>query len=166
MTDSPRHAPPVAATSVAPPKSSWISFYPEQFRIDMSGILARRLGDAFGLTKIGINMMTLAPGSVSAMRHYHMSQDEFVYVMSGELILRTDAGETVMKAGDCIGFKAGVADGHCLENRSAEPATYLAIGDRGTPETVHYSDIDLVLQAGPEVKPRGFSFAHKDGTAY
>ncbi len=165
MTETNRHAPPIAATDVPPPNRSWVGFYPEQFRLDVSRITARRLGDAFGLKNFGINMVTLQPGGVSAQRHWHAAQDEFVYLLEGELVLRTDAGETTMRAGDCVGFRANVADGHCLENRGSAPATYLAVGDRAAPEKVEYSDVDLLLEVGPEV-PRGFRFTRKDGTPY
>ena len=122
----------------------------------------KRLGNAAGLENFGVNLVELAPGSASALRHWHDKQDEFIYVVSGEITLLTDAGEEILKVGDCAGFPAGVADGHCLINRSGEKATYLEIGDRTSSDRVTYPDDDLVAQNSPE----GWIFTHKDGKLY
>ncbi len=119
-----------------------------------------KLGDAAGLTQFGVNMIRLAPGVWSSQRHWHTAEDEFVWVVSGEVVLVTDAGEEVLRAGDCAGFKAGVADGHQIQNRSDAEAVLLEIGTRA-PLTDHsdYPDLDMIV--GPDEVYR-----HRDGTAY
>ena len=102
-----------------------------------------RLGDAAGLTQFGVNLLTLGPGVWSSQRHWHEKEDEFVYVLEGEVVLVTDAGEETMRPGDCAGFKAGVRDGHCLQNRSAEPALLLVMGARDDEDWGEYSDLDM-----------------------
>jgi uncharacterized cupin superfamily protein len=136
--------------------------YPEPFRSAVAGRSRQRVGNAAGLENFGVNLTTLAPGSQSALRHWHSAQDEFIYVISGELILITDEGEQMLAPGDMAGFVAGQANGHHLVNRSAEVATYLEIGDRTTPDRAEYPDEDLV--AVPAVE--GHRFEHKDGRAY
>src|SRR5438309_6348894 len=89
-----------------------------------------RLGDAAGLTQFGVNLLRLPPGAWSSQRHWHALEDEFVYVLEGELVLVTDRGEEKMVAGDAAGFKAGARDGHCLQNRSSKDATLLVVGSR------------------------------------
>ena len=107
-----------------------------------------RLGDAAGLTAFGVNLVTLDPGVWSSQRHWHTHEDEFVYVLEGELVLVTDAGETIMQAGDCAGFKAGVRDGHHLQNRSGETARFLVVGNRDDADHGEYSDIDMQFLPG------------------
>lgn len=120
-----------------------------------------RLGDAAGLTQFGVNLTTLEPGCWSSQRHWHTGEDEFVFVLEGEIVLVTDAGEEVLRAGDCAGFKAGTADGHHLQNRSTKKAILLEIGARNEAEdAVDYPDIDLRIPAG-----RG-GYVHKDGRPY
>lgn len=120
-----------------------------------------RLGDAAGLTQFGVNLQRLAPGVWSSQRHWHSAEDEFVYVLEGEVVLVTDEGEQVMRAGDCAGFPAGVANGHHLQNRSDREAVLLEVGSRRPDEDAGgYSDIDLALPAG------GGEFTRKDGTPY
>ena len=101
--------------------------YPEPFRSRVLPREKRRLGDAAGLTRIGINLTTLAPGRESSMRHWHTHEDEFIFVLEGEVVLRTDAGEQALTAGMCAGFPAGSRDGHQLVNRGARPAVYLSL---------------------------------------
>ncbi|EDX84391.1 Cupin domain protein [Synechococcus sp. PCC 7335] len=137
--------------------------YPAPFRLAVEGRSRQRVGNAAGLTNFGVNITTLTPGSQSALRHWHSAQDEFVYVTHGELVLVTDAGEQVIKAGEMAGFAAGVANGHHLINRSSYLATYLEIGDRTTPDQVDYPDQDL--QCVP-VDEGDRVFLHKDGRAY
>lgn len=107
-----------------------------------------RLGDAAGLTQFGVNLVTLEPGVWSSQRHWHDKEDEFVYVVEGELTLVTDAGEETLRAGDCAGFKAGVRDGHCLQNRSDKPARFLVVGGRDDADWGEYSDIDMKFHPG------------------
>lgn len=116
-----------------------------------------RLGDAAGLTAFGVNLVTLGPGVWSSQRHWHTHEDEFVYMLEGELVLVTDAGETTMRAGDCAGFKAGVRDGHHLQNRSGKVARFLVVGNRDDADHGEYPDIDLQFLPG-----RG-GYARKNG---
>jgi len=119
----------------------------------------QRLGDAAGLTQFGVNLLTLPPGVWSSQRHWHTHEDEFVWVLEGEVVMVTEAGETMLRAGDCAGFPAGEADGHCLQNRSGRPALLLEVGTRAAEDETDYSDIDLHL-----THTRGFT--HKDGSPY
>jgi uncharacterized cupin superfamily protein len=123
-----------------------------------------KLGDAAGLTQFGVNLVRLAPGVWSSQRHWHSHEDEFVYVLSGELTLVTDEGEETLRAGDSVGFRAGVANGHCLQNRSASDAEFLVIGSRSDEDHGEYPDIDLIFRCGRY--SGGGGYAHKDGTPY
>ncbi len=136
--------------------------YPDEFKSVVAGRSRQRLGDAVGLTRFGVNLVTLAPGSCSALRHWHQTQDEFIYVLAGELTLITDAGEQPLTPGLVAGFPAGDANGHHLVNRSQAIAQYLEIGDRTLDEVVTYPDVDLKAIATPD----GWCFMHKDGTPY
>jgi uncharacterized cupin superfamily protein len=136
--------------------------YPEPFKARLAGRSKRRLGDAAGLKNFGVNWVALEPGAMSALRHWHQRQDEFIYVLTGEVVLITNAGEQVLKAGMAAGFPAGEANGHHLVNRSAAPATYLEVGDRTPDDQVTYPDDDLVAAAGDA----GWIFFHKDGQPY
>jgi uncharacterized cupin superfamily protein len=136
------------------------SGYPAPFHEPCIARLRHALGDAAGLTQFGVNLLRLPPGSWSSQRHWHLLEDEFTYVLEGELVLVTDSGEEILRAGDSVGFKAGVADGHQLQNRSNQDAVLLEIGTRSTEsEKVFYSDVDLVLEVGK-------GYAHRDGTPY
>lgn len=108
----------------------------------------KKLGDAAGLTQFGVNLVTLTPGVWSSQRHWHSHEDEFVWMLEGELVLVTDDGEEIMRAGDCVGFKAGVRDGHCLQNRSAKDARFLVVGSRNEEDWGEYSDIDMKFLPG------------------
>lgn len=123
---------------------------------------AKMLAQAAGLTLVGINLMTVPPGQWSSQRHWHADEDEFVWVVSGEVVLVEDEGETVLKAGDCAAWKAGVANGHCLQNRSDRDAVLLQVGNptNEATETVDYPDIDVVI------RPGGDGYRHRDGTLY
>ena len=138
------------------------SNYPEEFKPVVKGRVKKRLGDAAALQNFGVNLVELAPGSTSALRHWHDKQDEFIYVLSGEITLVTEAGEEVLLTGDCAGFAAGVANGHCLINRSQKIVTYLEIGDRTADDKVTYPDDDLVA----EHIATGWIFTHKNGKLY
>ena len=120
------------------------STYPEPYASQMGGRAFQALGDAAGLTQFGVNLVTMPPGAISSQRHWHTGEDEFVWVTSGELVLVQDGGETVLRAGDAAGFKAGDPDGHHLQNRSGAKASFLAIGTRGGDDTCSYSDVDLI----------------------
>jgi len=108
--------------------------------------IRRALGDAFGLSQFGVNMLDLPPGTWSSQRHWHERQDEFVYVLEGEVVLVTDESETVMRPGMVAGFRAGTGNGHHLVNRSDRTARVLEVGTRTTEEVAHYSDIDMMVR--------------------
>jgi uncharacterized cupin superfamily protein len=137
------------------------SSYPAPFDAPCAGRRRWALGDVAGLTQFGVNLLRLAPGAWSSQRHWHTAEDEFTYVLEGEVVLVTDAGELVLRAGDCAGFPAGAPDGHHLQNRSDREAVLLDMGSRH-PETdaCHYPDIDMFA---PAESP---GFTHKDGTPY
>ncbi len=138
------------------------SGYPDPFRGRVLPRERRALGDALGLTRIGVNLTTLEPGKESSMRHWHTHEDEFIYVVAGEIVLRTDAGEQTLVAGQCAGFKAGASDGHQLLNRSARTAVYLAISNRDDGDRAFYPDVDLLYNA-PSAPG---AFSRRDGTPY
>ena len=119
------------------------SNYPEPFASRMAGREKRPLGDLFGLTNFGVNLTRLAPGAMSALRHAHRTQDEFVFVISGQPTLVTDAGETLLSAGMCAGFKAGSNDAHHLINKAEEDVVFLEVGDRSSNDAVAYPDDDI-----------------------
>lgn len=154
---------PVALLAREAPLRTKPSNYPEPFASRMNGRAKQVLGDLFGLTNFGVNRTTLAPGAVSALRHWHTRQDEFVYILEGEAVLQTDAGDTVLTAGMCAGFAAGAENGHRLVNRSAEPCVYLEIGDRTPGDEGHYPDDDIAAFKGDDGR---WQFRHKDGRPY
>jgi uncharacterized cupin superfamily protein len=120
--------------------------YPPEFADAVKGREKRALGDFFGLTQYGVNLTTLAPGAWSSHRHWHENEDEFVFVVEGEITLIDDSGEHLLKPGMCAGFKAGVANGHHLANKSKAAATYLEIGSRAAVERAHYPDVDMLFE--------------------
>lgn len=138
------------------------SSYPAPFRSECETRLKRALGDAAGLTLFGVNLVHLNPGDWSAQRHWHSHEDEFVYVLEGEVTLVTDAGEQLLGPGMAAGFPAGVEDGHCLINRGETVAVYLEVGDRSPEDAVRYPDIDLVL----EPEDGGRRFTNRKGEPY
>lgn len=138
------------------------SAYPEPFASRMNGRQKSPLGDLFGLGNFGVNLVRMAPGTVSALRHAHSRQDEFIYVLSGTPTLRTDDGETRLEPGMCAGFRAGSGDAHCLVNLGEEEVVYLEVGDRVEGDAVSYPDDDL--QALRE--DGRWVFVHKDGSPY
>jgi uncharacterized cupin superfamily protein len=152
--------PPALDPSGLPPRSS--SGYPEPFRSRVLPREKRALGDALGLTQIGVNLTTLPPGKESSMRHFHTREDELVFVIEGEVVLVTDEGEQILTAGTCAGFPAGAENGHQLVNRSDRPARYLEISSRDAEDAAVYSDVDLAYRKGAD----GAIFTRKDGTAY
>ena len=138
------------------------SAYPEPFKSRVATRRKQRLSDALGLKNYGVNLTTIPPGAVSALRHWHTHEDEFIYIVSGELVLVTDGGEQVLGPGMCAGFPAGKADGHCLVNRTSKDAVYLEVGDRKPDDAVTYPDDDIAGRATPQ----GRRFMRKDGTPY
>ncbi len=138
------------------------SAYPAPYTAVVEGREKHVLGDEVGLTQFGVNLTRLKPGAVSALRHWHEHEDEFVYVLEGEITLVTDSGAQILSPGAAAGFPAGRADGHHLVNRGAADAVYLEIGGRHPNEQAHYPDDDLHLRI-VDGKPR---FFHKDGTPY
>ncbi|MDH5286278.1 MAG: cupin domain-containing protein [Betaproteobacteria bacterium] len=138
------------------------SSYPEPFRSRMGERSKRRLGDACGLTKFGVNLVTLAPGAQSALRHWHTLEDEFVWVLEGEVTLVTNAGEQVLGAGTCAGYPAGARDAHHFVNRSGAVARYLEIGNRVEGDNAFYPDDDLMWGEDEQ----GVFAARKDGRRY
>jgi uncharacterized cupin superfamily protein len=136
--------------------------YPQPFASRVAGRQKRRLGEVFGLANFGVNLTTLAPGAMSALRHFHARQDELIYILEGAPILITNAGERQMKPGDCAGFKCGTGDAHHLVNRGTSDVVYLEIGDRTPGDTVVYPDDDI--EAG--LHDGAWRFQHKDGRPY
>jgi uncharacterized cupin superfamily protein len=136
--------------------------YPPPFNKSVEGRARKRLGRTAGLTQFGVNVCTLKPGAASSQRHWHENEDEFVYVLEGEVVLCEDGGETVLKPGEAAAWKAGVADGHCLINRSDRDAIFLEVGSRATVERAHYSDIDMMVVRDEN----GFRYTRKNGEPY
>lgn len=119
-----------------------------------------QLGEAGGLTHFGVNLLTLAPGVWSSQRHWHSAEDEFVWVLEGEVVLISDDGEETLRPGDCAAFKAGEANGHHLVNRSDRPAKVLEVGNRASSDRCVYPDADMVAE------PEDDFYRHRDGTPY
>jgi uncharacterized cupin superfamily protein len=153
---------PIAIVASEAPPRARASNYPEPFASRMSGREKRPLGDLFGLTNFGVNLTRLAPGGVSALRHAHSRQDEFVYVLQGTPVLVTDRGETPLAPGMCAGFKSGTGDAHHLVNRTGEDVVYLEIGDRTAGDAATYPDDDIQAM----LVDGAWRFTHKDGTPY
>lgn len=137
--------------------------YPDEFKPIVAGRVRQRLGNFAGLQNFGVNLVKLEPGSSSALRHWHSHQDEFIYILEGELTLITDAGEEILKPGMAAGFPANEANGHHLVNRSSVVGVYLEVGDRTPNDEATYPDHDLMAKTSSDGK---FIFIHKDGTAY
>lgn len=152
--------PPALDPATVPAKSG--SRYPEPYRALVAGREWRALGDALGLRNFGVNLVRLPAGVASSQRHWHTHEDEFVYVLEGEVVLVTDGGEQRLGRGMAAGFPAGVADGHHFINRGAADAVLLVVGDRRDEDECRYPDIDLALRRVEGV-PR---FTRKDGTPY
>jgi uncharacterized cupin superfamily protein len=141
------------------------SIYPSPYKEMMAGRTSLRLGEAGGLTQFGVNLVTLAPGAKSSLRHWHLHEDEFVMVTAGECTMWLDAGPTVMRAGDCAAFPAGRADGHCFTNHTDAPAQFLVVGTRAPAEVATYSDVDLKVAITPGENGRA-DFTYWDGTPW
>ncbi|HVW72938.1 MAG TPA: cupin domain-containing protein [Rhizomicrobium sp.] len=135
------------------------TFYPSQFNASCADRIRQRLGDAGGLTDFGVNLTRLPPGNWSSQRHWHSHEDEFVYVLEGELTLVEDDGETILRTGDFAAFPKGTGNGHHMINKSGAMAVYLEIGSRQPADVTTCSDIDMMCT-------NGGGFTHKDGTPY
>jgi len=134
--------------------------YPQPFDAPCAARVRQRLGDAGGLNDFGVNLMRLPPGNWSSQRHWHSAEDEFVYVLEGELTLIEDDGETVLRAGDCAAFPKGAGNGHHMINRSRVVAVYLEVGARSPDDITICSDVDMMSSNADG------RFVHKDGTPY
>ena len=144
--------------SKAPVKTG--SIYPAPYAAQMAGRSSIRLGDLAGLTQFGVNIVTLEPGAVASLRHWHLREDEFAMVLEGRLTLIEDEGETEMHPGDCAAWKAGVANGHRFVNRSDAPGKFLVVGTKAAEEVATYSDVDMQIHiAGGKAR-----FTYHDGS--
>src|SRR5438309_5728727 len=123
-----------------------IASYPKEFASVISGREKQRIGDAAGLTQFGVNIARIKAGAASALRHWHETEDEFIYMLEGEVVLCENGGETVLKPGDAAGFVANSGNAHCLVNRSKSDAVYLEVGTRSKSERVHYPDVDFYME--------------------
>ena len=132
--------------------------YPSPYDAPCAARVRHRLGDVAGLTDFGVNLLRLPPGTWSSQRHWHAAEDEFVYILEGEVVLVTDVGEETLRAGDCAGFKAGIKDAHHLQNRSPDDALLLEVGSRKDEDAGEYADIDM------RFSPDGYT--RKDGTPF
>ncbi|MBD2338283.1 cupin domain-containing protein [Calothrix sp. FACHB-156] len=153
---------PIAIIATEAPLRTKPTNYPEPFASRMAGREKRPLSDLFGITNFGVNLTRLAPNAISALRHAHSKQDEFIYILQGNPTLQTDEGRTQLSPGMCAGFQAGTGNGHNLINETSEEVLYLEIGDRtpGDEGTYPDDDIQALLVEGK------WQFTHKDGTPY
>jgi len=147
--------------SKVPVKSGTI--YPPPYAAEVAGRSSLRLGDAGGLTQFGVNIVILAPGAKSSMRHWHSHEDEFVMITQGECTMVLDAGPTIMRVGDCAAFPAGNTDGHNFINHTDTEARFMVVGTKAPYEVATYSDVDLMVELSPGEKGRAH-FTYKDGT--
>lgn len=138
------------------------SIYPEPYAAQMAGRSSLRLGQAAGLTQFGANLVILAPGARSSLRHWHQNEDEFVMVTEGELVLIQDEGEYPMRPGDCAAWQAGDTNGHCFVNRSDREARFLVVGSKAPREVATYSDVDFRM----EVEGGDVRLTYRDGTPW
>jgi len=143
-------------------RASTRAYYPSPFDKHVAGRETKRLGDAVGLTQFGVSLVRLKPGAAAGVRHWHENEDEFVYVLEGDVALVEDAGETRLGPGDTAGFKAGVANGHSMVNKSKADVLMLVVGTRAKSERGHYPDVDLAY----EFDGKDFRFLHKSGEPY
>jgi uncharacterized cupin superfamily protein len=159
LTSTAKRSPALSAESMQPRRGSG---YPAPLDAPCRERMKRALGDPFGLTDFGVNLVTLPPGAWSSQRHWHSHEDELIYVLSGTPTLVTDEGETPLAPGMCAGFPAGQPNGHHLVNRSSEPAVILEVGSRKAEDDGFYPDVDLqILKRG-----RGGRFTRKNGEPY
>ena len=137
--------------------------YPEPVRAPNQNRDNRRLGNHVGLRNFGVNLTRIVPGGQSSYRHAHTRQDEFIYVLQGEVVMETNAGAQVLRPGMCAGFPAGTGDAHRFVNRSGADVVLLVVGDRSPDDEVAYPDMDMHAKLGADGKYR---FTRKDGTPY
>ena len=154
------YLPAVDPAAVAPRTGS---AYPPVYAVAVAGREKRALGDATGLSQFGVNLVRLPAGCASSQRHWHTKEDEFIYVVAGEVVLATNAGEQTLGSGMAAGFPAGQADGHCLFNRTTRDAIYLEVGSRNPEDVGEYSDVDLRAVPGEGSRRR---FTRKNGQPY
>jgi len=152
---------PVAIVAAEAPLRTRKSVYPEPYASLMDKRFKRPLGDLFGLRNFGVNLTRIAPGGMSALRHAHTKEDEFIFVLEGRPTLVTDEGRTPLAPGMCAGFPFGTGNGHQLVNETQEDAVYLEIGDRTPGDAATYSDVDLKVELGRNGE---WVFFRKDGT--
>ena len=155
--------PAAAIEAVSAPARAPMLTFPEPLASLLKGRARHPLGSQFGLTNFGVNFTCLPPGSISAPRHYHSNQDEFVYILEGTPVLVTDAGETPLRPGMCAGFKAGSGNAHHLRNRSDTTVVYLEIGDRTAGDVVTYPDDDVQIVQAPDGR---LQVVRKDGSPF
>jgi uncharacterized cupin superfamily protein len=136
------------------------TIYPPPYDAEVKGRSSQRLGDAGGLTQFGVNMVILAPGAKSSMRHWHLHEDEFVMITQGACTMMQDAGPVIMRVGDCAAFPAGSTDGHCFVNHTDAEARFLVVGTKAKAEVATYSDVDLQVHLAGGVS----RFTYKDGS--
>jgi len=153
---------PVAIVAAEAPPKARATSYPEPFASRMAGRRKHPLGDVFGLKNFGVNLTRLVPGGISALRHAHTRQDEFVYIVQGRPTLHTDEGRTSLAPGMCAGFRAGTGNAHRLINETDEDVVYLEVGDRTPGDEGSYPDDDLKAT----LVDGGWQFVHKDGSPY
>jgi uncharacterized cupin superfamily protein len=153
--------PPVAILAAEAPPRVRATGYPPDLAAKIGGREKRPLGDLFGLVNFGVNLTRLPPGAASSLRHAHTVQDEFVYILEGEPVLLTDAGETPLRPGMCAGFRAGTGNAHRLVNRGTREVVYLEVGDRSPGDGVSYPEDDLAAVMGEDGRWR---YTRKDGT--
>ncbi len=153
---------PVAIHAEEAPERPAPAGFPADLMVGLQGRVKRPLGPVFGLRNFGVNLSRIPPGAISSLRHAHARQDEFVYVLQGHPVLRTDAGDAPLAPGMCAGFKAGTGDAHQLLNPGDEPVVYLEVGDRSAGDSVTYPDDDLMAA----LVDGHWAFTHKDGSAY
>jgi uncharacterized cupin superfamily protein len=138
------------------------TFYPAEFQAECRGRHKQALGDVVGLTQFGVNITRISPGAASALRHWHEQEDEFIFMLEGELVLAENGGEVVLKPGDAAGFKAGSGNAHRLINRTNRDAVYFEVGTRARSERVHYPDVDLVMERHEKSR----RYLHRSGEPY
>ena len=153
---------PLAADAAAVPSRSVRTVYPRPFATLFEGRDKKALGNVFGLANFGVNLTRLEPGAISALRHAHSRQDEFVYILEGHPTLHTDEGATHLAPGMCAGFRAGTGNAHRLANESDQDVVYLEVGDRTAGDEAMYPDDDLIARESGGT----WTFLHKDGRPY
>ncbi len=154
--------PPALDPATVTPRTG--NSYPPPFGAASAAREKRALGDAVGLKNFGVNLVRLPAGAASSQRHWHTHEDEFVYIVEGEVELVSDSGAQWLTAGMCAGFPAGTRDGHHLVNRSTRDAVYLEVGDRREEDQCYYPDVDL--HYGPRATDGKFGFTRKNGEPY